>query len=217
LSMLTDSKDKPRGELTVTTTIALGSTWLVPRLKEFLDLYPDIHVSLRLDDRDLDLTMREADVAIRFHAPRQPALVQRKLFKVQYHVYASPEYINEHGAPETVEDLDNHQIIVYGDGTPHYLRDVNWLASVGRPDRKPREAALRVNNIYGVRRAIEADIGIGAIPDYLVGERHRLVQVLHDLQAPTFDTFFVYPEELRSSNRLNVFRDFMVQKAREWA
>ncbi len=216
-AMLTDSKETPRGEFTLTTTVALGSNWLVPRLKEFLDLYPDIHLSLRLDDRDLDLAMREADAAIRFHAPEQPQLIQRKLFQVQYHVYASPEYIEEHGAPETLEDLDQHKIIVYGDGTPRYLRDVNWLAGVGRPGNKPREAALRVNNIYGVRRAIEAGIGIGAIPDYLVIERHKLIRVLPELEAPKFDTFFVYPEEMRNSKRINVFRDFIVQKGREWS
>jgi len=216
-AMLTDSKDKPRGDLTITTTVALGSTWLVPRLKEFSDLYPDIHVSLRLDDRDLDLTMREADVAIRFHAPRQPALIQRKLFTVQYHIYASPDYIIENGAPESLEDLDNHKIVVYGDGTPNYLREVNWLASIGRPDKRPREAALRVNNIYGVRRAIEAGIGIGAVPDYLVADRHKLIRVLPQLEAPKFETYFVYSEEMRNSKRISVFRDFMVQQVREWA
>ncbi len=216
-AMLTDNKEKPRGEFTLTTTVALGTTWLVPRLREFLDLYPDIHVSLRLDDRDLDLAMREADVAIRFHAPEQPNLVQRKLFKVQYHVFAAPDYIHEHGTPETAADLDNHKIITYGDGTPHYLRDVNWLAQVGRPGKKPRPSALRINNIYGVRRAIEAGIGIAAIPDYLVEDRHGLVRVLPELEAPSFDTYFVYPEELRKSKRVSVFRDFLVQKGREWA
>ncbi len=215
-ALLTDNRDKPSGEMTVTTTVALGANWLVPRLKEFVELYPDIKMSLRVDDRDLDLAMREADVAIRFHAPQQPHLIQRKLFPVLYHVYASPEYLEEHGTPQTAADLDKHNIIVYGDGTPHYIRDVNWLAQVGRKAHHPREAVLRVNNIYGVRRAVEAGIGIGAIPDYLVDENRRLVRVLPELDAPKFDTYFVYAEELRNSKRVAVFRDFVVRKAKEW-
>lgn len=215
-AMLTDSKEKPRGEFVLTTTVALGTVWLVPRLEEFVKLYPDIHISLRVDDRDLDLSMREADVAIRFHPPEQPNLIQRKLFKVEYHVYASPEYIAKHGAPLTAKDLDKHQIITYGDGTPHYIRDVNWLAQVGRPGKKPRPSSLRINNIYGVRRAVEAGMGLAAIPDYIVEEGSKLVRVLPDLEAPSFDTYFVYPEELRASKRVSVFRDFLVQKAREF-
>jgi len=215
-AMLTDSKEKPRGELVVTTTVALGTVWLVPRLKEFVKLYPDIHISLRVDDRDLDLAMREADVAIRFHPPEQPNLVQRKLFTVEYHVYSSPKYVQKYGTPQSAKDLDDHQIITYGDGTPHYIRDVNWLAQVGRPGKKPRHAALRINNIYGVRRAVEAGMGIAAIPDYMLEEGSKLVRILPDLEAPQFDTYFVYPEELRSSKRIAVFRDFLVQKAREF-
>jgi len=215
-AMLTDSKEKPRGEFVLTTTVALGTVWLVPRLKRFLEMYPDIHVSLRLDDRDLDLAMREADVAIRFHPPEQPNLIQRKLFRVQYHIYASPDYIQEHGMPDTIEDLDNHQIITYGDGTPHYLRDVNWLAKVGRPGKKPRGSNLRINNIYGVLRAVEANMGLAAIPDYIVEDRHKVVRVLPEVEAPHFDTYFVYPEELRASKRVSVFRDFLLQKGREF-
>jgi DNA-binding transcriptional LysR family regulator len=215
-AMLTDSKEKPRGEFVLTTTVALGTVWLVPRLEEFARLYPDIHVSLRVDDRDLDLSMREADVAIRFHPPEQPNLIQRKLFRVEYHVYASPEYIREFGAPQTVNDLDKHHIITYGDGTPHYIRDVNWLAQVGRPGKKPRHSSLRINNIYGVRRAVEAGMGIAAIPDYIVEDQSKLVRVLPELKAPSFDTYFVYPEELRASKRVSVFRDFLLQKAREF-
>jgi DNA-binding transcriptional LysR family regulator len=215
-AILTDSKEKPRGEFVLTTTVALGTVWLVPRLREFAELYPDIHVSLRVDDRDLDLSMREADVAIRFHPPQQPNLIQRKLFTVEYHVYASPEYIAEHGAPRTASDLDDHQIITYGDGTPHYIRDVNWLAQVGRPGKKPRSSSLRINNIYGVRRAVEAGMGIAAIPDYIVEDSSSLVRVLPELKTPSFDTYFVYPEELRASKRVSVFRDFLVHKAREF-
>src|ERR1700750_378493 len=74
-ALLTESKEKPAGRLKVTTTVGFGASWLAPRLHGFLEAYPDVSVSLLLDDAELDLAMREADVAIRMHAPKQPDLV----------------------------------------------------------------------------------------------------------------------------------------------
>ena len=77
---LTDSRERPSGDLKVTTTPGVGINWLIPRLGEFTALYPEIRISLIVTDEDLDLSMREADVAIRTRKPTQPDLIQRKLF-----------------------------------------------------------------------------------------------------------------------------------------
>jgi DNA-binding transcriptional LysR family regulator len=111
---LTDSREKPTGELRITTTIGLGTIWLTPRISEFIELYPQISVVLLLDDRELDLAMREADIAIRLRRPVQPDLIQRKLFTVHHHVYASAEYVRRFGMPKTLDDLDRHTIITFG-------------------------------------------------------------------------------------------------------
>ncbi len=116
-AQLTESKDRPKGQLKVTATVALGSTWLTPRMSEFIELYPDVSVDLVLQDRELDLSMREADVAIRMAPPRQPELIQRHLLTVHMHIFAAPSYIKKHGMPQTAEDLDDHKIIVYGEET----------------------------------------------------------------------------------------------------
>src|SRR4029077_903884 len=126
-AMLTESKDRPKGPLKVTTTVSFGSAWLTPRIREFLDLSPEIQVSLVVDDSELDLSMREADVAIRMSPPRQPDLVQRHLMTVRYRIYASTDYVKRFGTPHKPEDLDKHRLIVYGeDGRPP-VRNVNWL------------------------------------------------------------------------------------------
>ena len=106
-AQLSESKDRPKGQLKVTTTVALGSTWLTPRMGEFLEVYPDVAVDLLLDDRELDLSMREADVAIRMAPPRQPELIQRHLMTVHMHVYAAPTYIKRYGLPKSAEELDS--------------------------------------------------------------------------------------------------------------
>ena len=83
----------------MTTTPGIGVHWLTPRLGEFIDLYPDIRITLITTDEELDLAMREADVAIRLRQPTQPDLIQRKLFSVHFHAYASPEYLKRFGTP----------------------------------------------------------------------------------------------------------------------
>ena len=94
---LTDSRERPSGDLKVTTTPGVGINWLIPRLGEFTALYPDIRISLIVTDEELDLSMREADVAIRTRKPTQPDLIQRKLFSMGFHAYCSPEYVKRHG------------------------------------------------------------------------------------------------------------------------
>lgn len=208
-ALLTESKEKPAGRLKVTTTIGFGSSWLAPRLPAFLEQYSDITMQLLLDDTDLDLAMREADVAVRMHTPKQPDLVQRHLTSIEWHVCASPEYLKKYGTPKTAEDLDAHRLILFGD---HHapVQDINWLAETGRRPGSPRKALLEVNSLRGMLVAAKAGLGIAAVPDYMHAETEGLVQVLEDLKAPKVDVYFVYPEELRNSKRVAVFRDFLL-------
>jgi DNA-binding transcriptional LysR family regulator len=215
--LLADSRGKPNGELKVTTTVALGTGWLTPRLNEFMKLYPDIRLQLLLDDEILNLTMREADVAIWFGAPTQQDLVRRKLFTVHYHVYASHDYVKRHGKPKSLQDIDKHRIMTYGGPMPSPFKEMNWLETMGCDGAGPREPALRINSLLALREAVAQGVGIAVLPDYLAKDYPRLVHVLEDLEMPIFDTFFVYPADLKDTKRVNVFRDFLVAKSREWS
>jgi DNA-binding transcriptional LysR family regulator len=215
-AMLSETIHSPRGEFRVTTTIGFGSTWLTPRLNSFIESYPEIRLHLVLDDRELDLAMREADVAVRLRAPVQSDLIQRKLFNVHYHLYAAPEYVAAHGAPASFSELDDHPIVTYGVAPPE-IAQVNWLETIGRGPRSPRQPILTVNNIYGLLKAAESGIGIAALPDYMAADNPALVRVLPDVEGPRFETYFVYPEEMRHSKRVALFRDFLLGEARKWA
>ncbi|MBF0249671.1 MAG: LysR family transcriptional regulator [Alphaproteobacteria bacterium] len=208
-----DTRERPWGPLRITTTVAFGSIWLTRRLKEFIEDYPDIDVSLVLSDDELDVSMRQADVAIRVRPPTQPDLIQRQLMGVKYRIYAAPSYIKEYGLPRTAEELDNHRIVVYGADAAPPVENINWLLDAGAGE-KPRRPVLKVNNIYGIYRAVRSGIGIGALPDYMTGHAEDLVQVLSELEGPGFNTYFVYPEELRQSKRVGVFRDFLINRIR---
>ncbi len=213
-AVLRDTKDRPKGELKITTTVGFGSTWLTPRIRELLEIYPELTVNLILSDRQLDLSMREADVAVRFGAPTQPDLIQRKLLAVHHHLFASPEYLKKHGTPVDPADLKDHRLIVYGEAPPLPIANINWLMDLtGGEVVRP---VLRVNNVYGLLLAAESGLGIAALPDYIVQGHSKLVQILPEIETPEFDAYFVYPEELRHSKRISVFRDFLVRKVAEW-
>jgi DNA-binding transcriptional LysR family regulator len=214
--LLADSREKPNGELKVTTTMALGTGWLAPRLNEFMKLYPDIRLQLLLDDEVLNLTMRQADVAIWFGAPTQQDLVRRKLFTVHYHVYASSDYVKRYGKPRSLEDIDTHRILTYGGPMPSPFKEMNWLETTGRDGKSAREPVLRINSLLAIREAILQGIGIAVLPDYLAKDHPRLMHVLEEVDMPIFDTYFVYPEDLKDTKRVNVFRDFLIAKSREW-
>ncbi len=216
-ALLTESRERPQGPLKITTTVAFGSLWLTPRIKDFLELYPEIAVTMVLFDGELDLAMREADVAIRMMPPRQPDLVQRHLLSMNYSVYASPAYLERHGTPRDAEDLNNHRIITYGDDArvSAPVSNVNWLLEAGASPDRPRRPVLEVNNIYGIYRAVKSGLGLAAMPDYLSGEADSLVHILPELKGPKVDAYFVYPEELRHSKRITVFRDFLLSKIAE--
>jgi DNA-binding transcriptional LysR family regulator len=213
---LAETRERPSGELKITTTVGLGSLWLTQRLPEFLDLYPEIRVELILTNEELDLAMREADVAIRLRQPTQPDLIQRRLFTVHFHIYASPDYIKRFGEPKTLEELDNHRIISFGGDQPSYLLAVHWLSTAGRDLRNPRQNNCVVNNISGLKTAVENGAGIAVLPDYAADSNAQLVQILRDVEMPALDSYLVYAEEMRSVARVQVFRDFLVAKAQRW-
>ena len=213
-ALLTESKEKPAGRIKVTTTVGFGSSWLAPRLQAFLAMYPDVTMSLLLDDADLDLAMREADVAIRMHAPKQPDLVQRHLMQLHWLVVAHPDYLARAGTPTRPEELDDHALILFGDYRPP-VADINFLAEAGRRPGQPRRALLEVNSLHAMAMAIRSGMGIGVLPDWMTGELDGLVRLLPDMKAPKVDVYFVYPEELRNSKRVAVFRDFLLARLQE--
>jgi DNA-binding transcriptional LysR family regulator len=214
---LTEATDRPSGQLRVSTTVGLGSGWLTERVQEFLDLYPEIQLQLILANEELDLTMRQADCAIRLRQPQQPDLIQRKLFTVHFHLFASPAYVEKYGKPQAVEELDRHRIVTFGEQVPHHLADMNWLETAGRPEGSKRVATLQINNIMSIRMAVQRGAGIAMLPDYSVDKDSGLVQVMPEMEVPSFDTYFCYPDAMKNQVKLHVFRDFLIAKARSWA
>ena len=215
--MLTESKDTPTGKLRVTTTVGLGQGWLADRAPEFIEQYPDMQLQLIFDNEELDLNLRHADCAIRLRQPQQPDLIQKRLFTVHFHAYAATSYINRYGKPENLEDLDNHKILTFGEPAPQYLTNMNMLETINRPEDEPRIPVLQVNSLLSLKKAVQRGVGVALLPDYMVEKDSGLQQIILDMEMPSFDTYFCYPETLKNAAKLNAFRDFIFSKARAWS
>lgn len=215
-ALLSEGKDSPKGPLRLTTTVALGSNWVSPRLAAFLELYPEISLSLILNDSELDLSMRQADVAIRLTPPRQPDLIQRHLKTIKFHLYASPAYLGRHGVPQSTADLRDHRLVVYGETAHPPFPHVNWLldtvAGSSSGARARLQNVVRMNNFFAIYRAVQTGVGIAALPDYMTVDDLDMVRVIPELEGPQVPAYFVYPEELRHSKRITVLRDFLIQE-----
>jgi DNA-binding transcriptional LysR family regulator len=215
-TLLTDTTTKPSGDLRVTAPIGLGTVWITQRLREFFELYPEIRIELILSDEQIAIAMRAADVAIWTAEPQQSELIRRRLFTMKIHAYAAAQYIRRYGAPQSLEDLDNHAIVSYS-GTPApHLSAIRWLEIAGLDGKSPRRPAFSANSVIAMKYAIRAGIGIGLIPDYLIEDDAELVPILREADLPTIQIYFVLPEELKTAKKVQVFRDFLVAKARQW-
>jgi len=212
---LLDKKTKPVGKLNVSTTIGFGSTWLTPRINKFTDQFPEMEISLIMSDEEIDLANRSADVAVRVKKPTQANLVFKKFVNFHNHIYASSDYLQTNGIPRNIADLDKHNLICFGSGLPSPISNIDWILRVGKENGK-RRPKFRVNSIYGMSLAIEKGAGLASLPDYMVADKSHLVRVLPNLEGPSYQTYFVYSEAFKNDRRLEVFRDFLYNEAKDW-
>jgi len=201
-----DSEEEVFGELRVTTTFGFGTLWLAPRLPKLYESYPDLKVDLMLEERVLDLPMREADVAIRMKEPSQADLIRKKLMKVQMRLYASREYLDREGMPNDIADIADHRLVCQSPNSAQV--GAGALLVQHLMAHNPR-SLLTINNYFGVLQAVINNLGIGALPDYLTQDFPDLVRVLPDIESAEVPVFLAYPEELRHSRRISAFRDFV--------
>jgi len=215
-SNLIGHKDKLSGKLTVTTVVSFGTTWLTPRIKEFMDLHQEMEIELIFDDKELDLATRQADVAIRMRRPKQLNLIQKKFVDFNYHIYGSNEYLEKNGYPKSLKDLDKHKFITYGKGAPSPVYNPDWVLRIGAKDGKKRKSLMKVNSVYGLLLAVQSGVGLAALPDYIAHNKSGIIKVLPNEPGKPTETHFVYPASLKNNARLIAFRNFLFSKVNEW-
>ena len=195
-----DSEEEVFGVLRVTTTTGFGTLWLVPRLPKLYDKYPDLKIELMLEERVLDLPMREADVAIRMKAPSQADLIRRRLMNIRMQLFATPDYLARNGTPARLSDLADHRLISQNPNTPQVAAGATLVQLLMDQDIR---SSLTVNSYFGVLQGVLNHLGIGVLPDYLWEDFPHLVRVLPELRFE-LEVFVVMHEDLRASPRVTL-------------
>ncbi len=204
-----DSEEEVFGELRVTTTTGFGTLWLAPRLPRLFERYPNLRIDLMLEERVLDLAMREADVAIRLKEPSQAELIRRRILDVHIRLYASRGYVERHGLPTTIEQLGAHRLITQSPASPQVRAGADFTQPL---ITQAQSSSLTVNNYFGILQGVIHGLGIGSLPDYLTIDHPDLVNVLPSEQSAPIPTYLAYVEELRHSKRVGAFRDFIIEE-----
>jgi len=215
-SNLSEEKDKLNGKIAVTTVVSFGTTWLTPRIQEFMSLHPNIEVELIFDDKELDLSTRQADIGIWMRRPKQLNYIQKKFVNFNYHIYGANTYLEKNGYPKNLNDLNKHKFITYGRGAPSPVFNPDWALKLGVKDNKKRKPVMKVNSVYGLLLAVQSGVGLAALPDYIAFNLPNITKVLPNESGPQTETHFVYPESLKNVARVTAFRNFIFSKVNEW-
>ncbi|TCP63269.1 LysR family transcriptional regulator [Rhodovulum bhavnagarense] len=212
VARIRDSVEEVFGDLRVTTTTGFGSLWLAKRLPLLYRRYPDLKIDLMLEEKVLDLPMREADVAIRMKEPSQADLVRLRLMTVRMRLYAVQSYLDAHGTPETMDDLAPHRLICQNTTSTQVSAGARLVHELMTHSIR---STLTVNNYFGVLQATLNGLGIGVLPDYVTEDHPQLVRVLDGVESNEVPVYLAYPEELRASRRIAAFREFILEQITE--
>jgi DNA-binding transcriptional LysR family regulator len=212
---LSDSNHTPQGELTITTVDFIASTWLAPRISLFKDSYPDIQITVLLDDRLYDLGRREADVAIRPLKTEQSNMIEKHIKTLDLHLCASKAYLKKHGKPENLEDLRDHVMLGFPQNIQSPFVTPNWIFNKLNIDTQNNKNVLTMNSLNARYTAIQNMAGIGALPDYISRNDPELEILFPELEMPGVDMYFVYPAERKNSKRIAVFKQFLFEQIKQ--
>ncbi len=212
---LVENKDLPSGILKINTTVSLGSVLLSPIMQEFKKKYPDIECHVICTENQMDLAMLEADVAVSYHPATSAGLVQKKILHGNIYAYASPLYLETKGTPTKKQDLIKHDLILY-DQTLYEDNDIdfNWLLKLGEQEYTKLRPYLAINNLHGMYRMARSGAGIVSLPEFMENLPGTLQRVLPKEKGPEFDIYIIYPEEYRKVQKVQLFKDFLVEKTR---
>ena len=205
-----DSQERPYGPLHVNAPMMFGTVWLAPRVPEFLSAYPDVALNLSLDDYLIDLPASGFDLVLRLaEEPGSHSAVQA-LGEVERAVYASDEYIRQHGKLASPNDVEHHDCLHYG----YLATGSEWVL------RGPGNAVERVrirgqmvsNNGVVLSQAAVAGHGLVILPDFVAAPLHRngqLQRVLEDWAPPPLTLFAISAPLQGRTRKLRAFTDFV--------
>jgi len=198
------------GTVRVGTMEALGSLYLAERVIRFNEQHPEIMVELVTASHWINLSKREADILISFPKPNGHRLVCNKIGEFQLCLYAAPSYLQKHGEPKTLSDLDNHYFVDYINDLVQ-ISAVRWLSDILR---RPN-VIFRSSSLVAQYHATLSGLGIAMLPSFVAGRDHRLRRVLSNSVAVKRDFWLSVHEDLSYIGRICEVEKFLARLIQE--
>lgn len=197
----------PRGKLKVNVPMVLGITDLSHMFADFMRAYPDIELDIHLGDEDVDLVERGFDLGFRAASRSfDSSYVGRPLTAFNYHVCASPDYLDTHPAIELPRDLQNHNCFVYS-----YFKGKDiWPIE----DGIAISGNLKVNNTLFMLEAVKSGLGIGFLPSFVCDnalKNKEVSEILASSEKPKLTLYALYPARHLVPAKIIQCIDFMEQ------
>lgn len=205
---ITNLQSKPQGKIKLTAPVTYGEKQILPLVNNFIKQYSDVEVSAYLSNRQIDIVEEGYDLAIRLGKLSDSTMMAKKLGKRTNYVCASPDYLDKHGIPHSILELNKHSCLL---GTNDYWH----FRESGREKSIRVTGRLRYNNGYSLTDAALKGIGIVQLPDYYV-EKHmqsgKLVSILDNYRAPEEGIWAVYPQNRHLSPKIRLLVDYLAEQ-----
>lgn len=210
---VTGEQSSPRGLLRVSVPVTFGEMSLAPLIPKFLHQYPDIGLDLQLSDKMIDMLEEGIDVVIRIGGVDDSSLIARQIQTLPLILCASPTYINQHGRPESPEEVGQHQCII----DSNFRVGKHWpiISPQGLTTSIEVTSRIAANSPRAVKEIALASGGVGMIPRFIVQDAlddGSLEEILPDHQTLEFGLFAIYPHRRYLSRKVRCFIDFLVDE-----
>lgn len=210
---VTQLHTEAKGTLRVNAPMSFGMSYLAPAIADFCQQHPQLQVEVTLNDRFIDPIAEGFDVTIRIsQEPEAASLVAHSIAPVQRVLCAAPQYLAEHGDPETPTQLREHSCLHYGQ-----LPSTHRWSLRGSDDQVviPVKGALCSNNGNVLRTAALQGLGITLLPTFIVGadlRQGRLQIVLPEYRAADLSLYVIYPVNRHLSEKVRLFTVFVCDR-----
>lgn len=205
----------PVGELRISAPISFGLRYVAPALASFLNEYKDVSARLEFDDKVADLVSDGFDLAIRIGDLPDSSMKARKLAETDVNICASPAYLEQHAAPQTIEDLNDHELLHYSllsSGASWRLQSDDGKERAIRPGGR-----LSINNGDALTQAARDGLGVVLSPNFICSDdlaSGALVEVLSEHRPPPLGIYAIYPAGRFTQPKLRVFVDHLADSLR---
>lgn len=213
-SFIEGEENEPVGFIRIAATAGFASLHLSALMPEFLELYPNIQLSIHGNDIIPNLHSDDVDAVISPFIDSDDSLIQTYLTTFHLKLYASEEYLKKFGVPKTLSDLDDHRLLAYGDHrTFHPFGDANWHLTSGVKNGCVRQPYLMINSAVGLFNFAVAGIGIISLSkEHPPLKNSSLIEVLPSLKSPTIDAYFIHSTRTKKIKRIDILKDFLLDK-----